>query len=382
MIRVGFPNPSKSPGKYNYYRSLITAIKAIPNGSIEPVIIMGTDQQDPDLDFPRVNIIRSKLLDSGTTLGTLRRQISRAYGFDLLLEWLCHTHRIQALSHFGFMRPRSKVKTLAWIYDFQHKHLPGYFSEKELNNRDKSFEGICRHADTVIVSSQDSANDLQNFYPNSVAKTRVLHFVGAPNAGVEIPSEELIRFYDIPGKFFALPNQFWVHKNHRVVLEALKILGDQGEVVTVLATGSSNDPRNPNYYDELIADIERYGLKKRFLVLGVIPYDHVLSIIRNSVAVINPSYFEGWSTSVEEAKSLGKRVLLSSLRVHQEQAPARGSFFSPDDPAALARLMAQAWHNYNPAEEIQETARATQQIPTRLVEFGKRYEELVLELVK
>ncbi len=39
-----------------------------------------------------------------------------------------------------------------------------------------------------------------------------------------------------------------------------------------------------------------------------------------STALINPSQFEGWSTTVEEAKSLGVKMLLSDLEVHKEQA--------------------------------------------------------------
>ena len=41
----------------------------------------------------------------------------------------------------------------------------------------------------------------------------------------------------------------------------------------------------------------------------------------HSVAVINPSEFEGRSSTVEQAKSLGKQVILSNIKIHKEQKP-------------------------------------------------------------
>ena len=48
----------------------------------------------------------------------------------------------------------------------------------------------------------------------------------------------------------------------------------------------------------------------------------------NCVALINPSFFEGWSTTVEEAKSLGTKMILSNIELHKEQAK-EAMFFDP-----------------------------------------------------
>lgn len=57
-----------------------------------------------------------------------------------------------------------------------------------------------------------------------------------------------------------------------------------------------------------------------------------------SLGYINPSFFEG-GTTVEEAKYRGNPILLSDLKVHREQAPAKGAFFAPNDPEDLAKKM-------------------------------------------
>ena len=64
---------------------------------------------------------------------------------------------------------------------------------------------------------------------------------------------------------------------------------------------------------------------------GFISREDQLGLIQNSLAVIQPSKFEGWSTVVEDAKALNKYLLLSSIPVHREQLKNNGSFFDSDD---------------------------------------------------
>ena len=85
-----------------------------------------------------------------------------------------------------------------------------------------------------------------------------------------------------------------------------------------------------------------------FRVLGSIPDHDLLGLMRNSVAILNPSLFEGWSTSVEEAKSLGKTVLLSDIAVHREQAPDLGVYFHPQDAEDLACKLWSTLADYDP----------------------------------
>ena len=52
--------------------------------------------------------------------------------------------------------------------------------------------------------------------------------------------------------------------------------------------------------------------------------------------MINPSYYEGWSTVNEEARSLNKFIFLSKISGHIEQKNPGSIFFSKDNPKELA----------------------------------------------
>jgi glycosyltransferase involved in cell wall biosynthesis len=88
----------------------------------------------------------------------------------------------------------------------------------------------------------------------------------------------------------------------------------------------------------LMASATAAGVESHFRYLGLIPYDHVLSLAATCDTLINPSHFEGWSTPIEEAKAFGAPLLLSDIAIHREQAP-HAKFFDPKSvDAATAAL--------------------------------------------
>ena len=91
------------------------------------------------------------------------------------------------------------------------------------------------------------------------------------------------------------------------------------------------------------------------------------------MAVINPSFFEGWSTTVEEVKSVGKKIVLSDLEVHREQAPDSAYFFAPDDVKDLHEVLSQLWANNEGGPDFELEEKARQTFHRRQVEFGKLY---------
>ena len=80
--------------------------------------------------------------------------------------------------------------------------------------------------------------------------------------------------------------------------------------------------------------VMEYGFSEQFKVFGVAPHADLIAIIQNSVALSNPSLFEGWSTTLEESKLLGKTILLSDIGMHIEQSP--GVYFDPHCAQGLA----------------------------------------------
>jgi glycosyltransferase involved in cell wall biosynthesis len=156
------------------------------------------------------------------------------------------------------------------------------------------------------------------------------------------------------------------------------LLRQQGRAVDVVATGNASDPRQPDHFSSLMATARRLGVDGLFRPLGVVPYQDLMSLMRNAVAVINPSKFEGWSTTVEEAKSMGKAIVLSDIAVHREQAPDRAVYFPADDAGLLAERISGTLDRWDADVDAQFVERAAASLRGRREAFARRYEDIVL----
>jgi glycosyltransferase involved in cell wall biosynthesis len=225
----------------------------------------------------------------------------------------------------------------AWIPDFQHKYLPEFFSKTEISRRDALFSRMANQSTHIVFSSQTSLNDFRNFYPNAYAQPQVLRFhTTLEEAWFSVKPEAIQKKYNLPESFFLVSNQFWKHKNHKVLVKALHILQKNSLKPIIVCTGELYDDRFPGYAQELLSLIDRYNIRQQFYFLGLIPRIEQIQLMRCSLAVIQPSLFEGWSTVVEDARALGKKIILSDIPVHIEQNPPQSIYFSPHSSEDLA----------------------------------------------
>jgi glycosyltransferase involved in cell wall biosynthesis len=377
--RVGFIlNPGDWSGGRNYLRNLFVAIRTLPENPITPVIFTGKRQGDASVDFPGVEVIRSSLLDRNSPSWLLRRIIAKTTAQDSVLQALLQRHGVSILSHSLHLGRQTALKTIGWIPDFQHIHLPEFFSTEDLRQRDRDYMKLCELCDKIIVSSGCVASDLQAFAPAYAHKAELLRFVASPSPLAHSATlSDLQKTYSFNKPYFLLPNQFWAHKNHRVVLNALKILKRRNEPLLVLATGSFEDYRNPSFFPSLMEYAKECDVLDCFRVLGKIPFDHLIGLMQHATAFINPSRFEGWSTSVEEAKTMGKQIVLSDIPVHREQAPERAFFFPTDDPNALATAMMAASSQLDTQQESVMRDLVEARFPERQREFAEAYLRIV-----
>lgn len=233
---------------------------------------------------------------------------------------------------------------VGWIADFQHFRMPEFFSEGEIKARDVHFSDIIARCDRVLLSSRDAERDCIRFNPAARGKTRV-HPFPSGLAFQAIPSASVTAKYHLPEKYALVANQFWAHKNHLTVIEAARQLAGRGLHMPIVLTGLPADYRDPSnsLLSQVLQGIAAGGLRASVIPLGQVPYADLVALLRSAALVIQPSRFEGWSTTVQDAKALGRPVACSSISVHREQAPEATGFFRPTEPGELAALLEREW---------------------------------------
>jgi glycosyltransferase involved in cell wall biosynthesis len=94
------------------------------------------------------------------------------------------------------------------------------------------------------------------------------------------------------------------------------------------------------HIEQLRAIVKENKLESYVSFLGVIPRQDQLCMMRHAKAVLQPSRFEGWNTTIEDAKSMQLPVIASSIPVHKEQLENAGTYFDPENDEDLANLLA------------------------------------------
>lgn len=241
--------------------------------------------------------------------------------------------------------PGLEFRAVQWVPDFQEHRFPGHFPAEELASRlERNARWFSAHRH-VMVSSEDVARDLARHYGQHRNRVHVVRFASFPPAEGIPPDVAALRDrYGLPDRYFLCSNQFWRHKNHGLVLRAL---AEAGPGPPVAFTGLEEDYRDPAYAPSIRRLAVDLGLEDRARFLGFIPRADQLGLMAGAVAVIQPSLCEGWSTTIEDAKALGRKVLASDIAVHHEQLGADGDFFGGEDAAALAFLL-QRYAESNP----------------------------------
>ena len=380
-------------GGLNYVKNLIYAIHSSKKDDVELIIFFGkkTDPKILDEFAPYSRIIQTSILDRKSFSWLLHKVLYRKFGSLWMVNRVLKNHKITVLfSHLGNLSGKRRPSRLInWIPDFQYLHLPELFPGLDSTRKTHEILKDAAKCDLILLSSFDALSDFKSIASNPlIQQTRVLQFVSQP--GHLEPIEESLRIlksiqkkYHFNGKYFYLPNQFWKHKNHHVVFEATRRLKMKGKDILIICTGNPNDYRlyGTRYFDELKEYVSSNNLQGHIRMLGLIDYKEVLTLNRHSIAVINPSHFEGWSSSVEEAKSIGKSVILSDIGVHREQNPPNAVYFTPNDAIRLAEILEDTWdHSAGGPDECMEF-KGREILKARTAAYGEGYLRIVTELL-
>jgi len=331
-------------GGYNYLLNLVRVLAEHQPGEITPVLFFGTDSDESEIaPFAAVagaEVVRSPLVNQARKMRSLAASL--LLGCDAQVRGLFRQHRIDLVFESAqFFGARMGIPALAWIPDFQHRVLPQLFTRAGYWKREIGFRAQVAGGRTIMLSSEDSRQACEHYYPSTAGRTRTVRFA-VPAGALPQPGQAraIADYYGLPADYVFLANQFWKHKNHLLVVEALALLRARGIDMVVAASGKQLDPRDPAHFARVQQAIQSGGVEQHFRLLGLLPYEHLAPLMYASLALLNPSHFEGWSTTVEEARSLGIPMLLSDLAVHREQAGDNAAYFERHSAASLAEALA------------------------------------------
>jgi len=157
--------------------------------------------------------------------------------------------------------------------------------------------------------------------------------------GLETFSADQARaHYNLPPNYAIYPAQFWPHKNHARLVEALRIVRDKkpSADLKLVLTGY----RGHGAWPAVEQAIDRLGLSNDVICLDYVPVDHLAGLYKAALYCVVPSTFEASSYPVIEAQVLGVPAMCSHVTSLPElMRTGAGLMFAPFNVEDIAAKM-------------------------------------------
>jgi glycosyltransferase involved in cell wall biosynthesis len=344
-IGIFFTIPKRGGmGGLIYIINLIKCLRELPDKE-KPFIVLLCDPRYNDIlqeiitaKYPYIEYISCKP----------KSNIMLIYLFSFLLRKnffianIVSKHKLQGLFPFNDFPVSTFTKNctlVSWFPDFQHKFYPAYFTKRNLILREQRFQWVFKRTHRLVLSSQSAYNHYMQFSKSRQAPVHILRFVSVVHDREIFDINKLKEKYKLDRPYFIVCNQFYKHKNHILIFKAIEQLKNKCPDLLIVFTGRMADYRNSEFINSLKAYITENALEQYCSFLGIIDRGEQLCLMQNAIAVIQPSMFEGWSTVIEDAKSLQVQVIASDFDVHIEQLEDKAYYFGQESVNELAHLI-------------------------------------------
>jgi len=235
---------------------------------------------------------------------------------------------------------RYSRRSIFWIPDCQDIEMPAFFSDTEIQQRFESRREAISASRAIFFSSFTARNVFADNFGEIRNIAGVIRFTISPNEEGDLttasrPSSCADCLSD---GFFYLPNQWWIHKNHEYALNEFLQYRKRGGKRHLILTGSEDDYRWPGYRQKISNLVSMdTGIHNR----GFVDRAEQKALFVYSEALIQPSLYEGWSASIEEALSYGTPIISSNIPILREQLQgcADVEYFEALKPGDLVNLL-------------------------------------------
>ncbi len=345
-------------GIYQYSVTVLRALHALSDSSVHEFVVFSHTPDDPvlvALDHPAwtirsfrppwspkscVDLNAECDLDAPLEQPDMREWILEC-GVDLMLY--PSPHRLSFESGIPFVMA---------IHDVQHllqPEFPEVSAEGEWEKREYVYRNAARGVNRLIANSETGRNELLNGYGEfglSSDRIAILPYpppeIGASQS-VQCAAQAREK-YSLPDRFLFYPAQFWPHKNHLGLIEALGLLRERhGLEIPLVLTGSASGKDRERHVAHLRERAGRLGVSDQIAFLGYVSDEDLLGLYACAEALVMPTFFGPTNIPVLEAWTMDCPVITSNIAGNDEQLGDAGILIDPRDFENIADGIRQLW---------------------------------------
>ena len=223
------------------------------------------------------------------------------------------------------------------VWDLGHRELP-WFPEVSLSGwtfdqREAYYRYVLPRASLVVIGNGTGARSIHRFYQVPPANIREIPLCVDVDrlAGIGADPARLAPYGLAPGSYLFYPAQFWPHKNHVTLVDALARLRERGSPLKLVFTGS--DKGNRSYVEHHVAS---RGMRDAVLFMGFVEEGVLQQLYLNAFAMLFGSLLGPDNLPPLEAMAHGCPVVCAAFEGAREQLQDAALFFDGLDPEQAA----------------------------------------------
>ncbi len=243
------------------------------------------------------------------------------------------------------------IKTVVTMHDLIFERYPQQYKPVDVAIYRKKFRYACAHADQVIAISQQTKQDLIEFYKTPAEKITVCYQACNPifsRLHTDEEKQAVRKKYNLPETYFLYVGTIIERKNLLNICKAMRLAdGKPGIPLVVIGSGSEKDL----YYRSVRQYVQANDLQDSVIFLAdnlVAKNDDAFrsaadfpAIYQSALAMIYPSVFEGFGLPVLEALWSRIPVITSNISCLPETGGDAAIYIDPHSPEAIAAVMQQ-----------------------------------------
>ena len=291
----------------------------------------------------RLSTLRDRILTDESILFRMARAILRVGGLNVKTSILARFLDTSSADLVYFTSPAPAAADLTnkpyiWtVWDLCHRDSPE-FPEVRTSGKFEAREDFnsraLRKAALVVADSSDLIEKAGLYF--GVQSTKFVTIPFAPPASRHTGSVSARNLpqeiQNLQGKYFFYPAQLWTHKNHLRIVEALRLVHEEGHDLHAVFVG-----RDHGAGASIQRATSRLGMASHVHFLGYVEDDAIPALYQHSLALIMASYFGPTNIPPLEAMLLKTPVIASD--VHKNQLGSGALYFNPDDASDLSKTM-------------------------------------------
>jgi glycosyltransferase involved in cell wall biosynthesis len=230
------------------------------------------------------------------------------------------------------------------IWDVNHRIHPMYpeysYTRFTFDGLDHDMAYSLARASYVIVGTEEGKRQVVSIFGVHANKVRVIPF---PTPVLSIGDEHSGRASKMSAgtPYIFYPARFWPHKNHVIILAAMKILKDEWNIgLRCIFAGA--DQGNLAY---VLRFAERLGIRDQIEYLGIVPEEELAFLYRGALALVFASSVGPDNLPPLEAMSLGCPVITAEVPGAQEQYGDAALYFESLSERTLAHRIKELFQN-------------------------------------